>query len=157
MMHRRLWMRGLMWVPVATTAMVVGPRIAAAKDKAKGRARHARICETLKCTEAQEVKLQQVIAELRKDVEPDRESIRKLRGQQAAEFAKDKPSEKKLRSAQAEIAKHRAEISARMHDAMMELHAILNSTQRKELAKIMERGGMRRLMKGHHHRSQMPA
>lgn len=116
----------------------------------EGRGFGARMCAHLECTDTQKEQLRAVMKEMREDIKPDREAIRDLRKKMGEEFAKEKPSEKQLRSLQAQIAKHHGEIADRRLDAMLEVHGLLDAEQRKKLAEKMAKG--KRGKHGKHHR-----
>lgn len=106
------------------------------------------LCAKLECTDTQREELRAVMSELRADSKGDREAIKRLRKQLAAEFAKAQPDEAAMRSIQATIATHQQQMRDRGLDAMLEVHALLDAEQRATLAKAMERRGMRGMMRG---------
>ncbi len=106
------------------------------------------LCARLECTETQKQELRAVMSELRADTKGDRQAIKRLHKQLAAEFAKDKPDEAAMRSIQAQIATHHGEMQARGLDAMMEVHELLDAEQRAKLAPMIEHRGLRGMMRG---------
>lgn len=108
--------------------------------------RRGGICAKLSCTDDQREQIREVMKELRADAKGDREAIKRLHGQMAAEFAKDQPDEAALRAAQAQAAVHEKELRDRGFDALMEVHALLDAEQRASLAKAMKHRGLRGLM-----------
>lgn len=106
------------------------------------------LCAKLECTDTQKDELKEVMTELRTDAKGDREAVKRLNGQLAAEFAKASPDEKAMRSLQGQIASHHQQMQDRAFDAMMEVHGLLDAEQRGQLATMMEHRGMRALMGG---------
>lgn len=96
-----------------------------------------RVCEQLSCTEQQERDIQAVFEQLRIDSKQDREAIRTLHEQLAAEWVKDKPDEKAMAKLHDKIAAHERNLADRRHEAMMELHALLSPEQRKQAAELL--------------------
>ncbi len=149
-----------LWLPALGALTLIGlTGVAVAKPGADGKGadrRHGGMCAKLSCTDQQEQELRAIKAEVRSDSKGDREAIKRLHGQLAAEFAKDTPDEDAMRQVQQQIESHQRDLHDRGFDAMMEVHALLDSDQRAKLAKVMERRGMRGLMGGrkgrHHHR-----
>lgn len=100
-------------------------------------------CAMLECTDDQRSELQAAFKEAREDNKADREAIKRLRGKLAAEWVKDAPDEAAMKKLEAEIRTHHAAMADRMHDAMMEVHGILDAEQRTKMAEAMEkRGGL---------------
>lgn len=125
-----------------TASMVVLPGSASAGE---GHERLAKVCEHIQCSDQQERAIGQVFEQMRIDVKPDREAVRELRGQIAQEWQKDKPDEAKLTKLQDRVASHERNIADRHHEAMMELHDLLDAAQREQivalLAKHHKKGG----------------
>lgn len=113
-----------------------------------GAERRRGLCAKLSCSETQREELRAVLTELRADAKGDREAIRRLRKQLAAEFALDRPDEAAMRATQQKIAVHEQEVRERIFDAMMEVHALLDADQRAQLVKVIEHRGLRAVM-GH--------
>ncbi|MCH9684587.1 MAG: Spy/CpxP family protein refolding chaperone [Deltaproteobacteria bacterium] len=134
---------------VGLTGVAVAKPGADAKG-AEGRHRGG-ICAKLSCTEVQKEKVREVMQEMRADGKADREAIKRLHGQMAAEFAKDAPDEAAMRSIQAEVARHKGELHERGFDAMMEIHGLLDAEQRAKMAEAMERHGPKGMMHGGRH------
>lgn len=91
------------------------------------------------------------VRELRHDVrdqsKAQREEIKQLRREFAAEYAKDRPDLRKLERLEAEIEAKRAEISKLRFGALMQMHDELDAEQRQKIAERMAREG-----KGHKQR-----
>jgi hypothetical protein len=90
------------------------------------------------------------VRELRHDVrdqsKAQREDIKQLRAEFAAEYVKERPDTDKLERLQAEIDAKRSEISAMKFAALMQMHDALDAEQREKLAERMAKQG-----KGKHH------
>lgn len=105
-------------------------------------------CAKISCTDAQREEFKQIKKELRSDSKADREAIKRLHKQMAAEFAKDSPDEATMRRIASQVQTHEQELRERGFDAMMEIHALLDAEQRAKVAEVMEHRGPRALMHG---------
>lgn len=110
-----------------------------------------RLCKKLSCTDAQKAQVAAILTDLKTDTKADREAIRALHGKVMAEYAKAKPDQAEMKVAYAKIDAHRASIRDHVHDAAMELHALLNPTQRQELAEMLGERGLEKMLKGGGH------
>lgn len=131
----------------ATSLSLAAPPPAKGDRPAAG----ARLCAKLSCTEAQATKVAAIVAELKQDTKADRQAMKKLHADVLAEFAKAKPDEGKMKALYAKIDTHRAEIRDRVHDAAMELHGVLDESQRKLLVDKMGKRGLEGLLRGGRH------
>ncbi|MFV8748941.1 Spy/CpxP family protein refolding chaperone [Nannocystaceae bacterium ST9] len=123
---------------IATSLLLSGDALAEGKG---GHGRLAKVCEHIECSEQQDRDIRQVFEQMRIDVKPDRDAIRELRDQIAAEWVKDQPDEAKLAKLADKLAKHERNIADRHHEAMMELHDLLDAAQREQVVAMMaERG-----------------
>jgi hypothetical protein len=107
-----------------------------------------RLCEAVVCTAAQKTQVQSIAKELHEDTKGDREAIRRLERDLATEIAKASPSDDAIEKVAAEIARHQAETTRRALDAVLEVHAVLDATQRGRLAKLVAEHGVRGLLGG---------
>ncbi|MEM7153525.1 MAG: Spy/CpxP family protein refolding chaperone [Myxococcota bacterium] len=136
---------GLALVGLGSAAAIAKP------GSAKGPGADGRrggFCAKIECTDAQREEVKQIKKELRADSKADREAIKRLHQQMAAEFAKDSPDEAAMRRIAAQVQTHEQELRERGFDAMMEIHALLDAEQRATMAKVMEHRGPRALMHG---------
>lgn len=133
----------------AVALLGVGGAALAKPDAARGAdGKRGDLCAKLGCTDTQREQLRAVMTELRADGKADRAAIERLHQQLAAEFAKDKPDEAAMRSIQAKIGAHQAQLEERRLDAMLEVHALLDAKQRAAMAEGMKRHGLRGMMRG---------
>jgi Spy/CpxP family protein refolding chaperone len=107
-----------------------------------------KLCEKLSCTASQKTQIQSITKELKEDTKPDREAIEQTQRKLAVELAKASPSEPAIDGLAAEIAKHQTEITKRGLEAVLEVHALLDATQRARFAEIIADHGVRGLV-GH--------
>lgn len=96
-------------------------------------AKLAKLCERIGCSDEQAADIRVVLQQMRADIKPDREAIRELRGQLAAEWKRAKPDERKLAKIVEQIGAHERNIADRRMEAMLELHPILTPEQREEV------------------------
>ena len=135
------------WVaPVLASAALLATGAVATADPGGGPAAKggpAGVCAKLKCSEDQKTQLRQRYKKLREDSKADREAIKALHGEMAREWTKDAPNESALTKLQAKIHKHRVALATIVHDAMMDVHAVLSPAQRTEFAKLIAKRGFR--------------
>jgi Spy/CpxP family protein refolding chaperone len=136
-------------VCASSTLVLAGPP--AGPGASSGKAGE-RLCKKLSCTDAQEGEVAAIVTDLRTETKADREAIRALHGEVMAEYAKAKPDQAKMKAAYAKIDAHRASIRDHVHDAAMELHAVLKPAQRQELAEMLGERGLEKMLKGGHGR-----
>lgn len=106
----------------------------------------ARLCAKLACTAKQRTEVQSIAKEMIADAQPDREAIRRLQRSLADELAKASPADATLDALAGDIAKHQAEMTKRALDAVLEIHALLDATQRKELSAMIAEHGVKALV-----------
>lgn len=130
-------------LPLGAMALTLGLSSTALAGPPEGRGgKLGKVCQKIECSDDQKTELKQIHKEMRTDAKSDREAIRELHKQMAAEWVKSAPNEKVLDRIQAKIAVHEANIADRRMDMMLELHAVLSPEQRKAFAKLMaERHG----------------
>lgn len=87
--------------------------------------------------------------DLRDQSKAQRDEVKQLRREFAAEYAKEQPDTQKLERLQAEIEAKRAEISELRFAALMQMHDELDAKQRQKIAERMAHEG-----KGHHKRGE---
>lgn len=135
-----------------TTTVLAAPDPAARPPKADAPAAEAagpaRLCETLQCTPSQRAQLRTILAELRDDGQAARDRIRSAEQELARELAEATPDDAALDRIVASIASARATQSELAIDAVVELHALLDATQRARLAEIVRRDGLLGLLPG---------
>jgi Spy/CpxP family protein refolding chaperone len=94
------------------------------------------------------------IREIRHDVrdqsKAQREEIKQLRAEFAAEYAKERPDAEKLEALNAAIETKRAEIRAMRFSALMKMHDELDAAQRERMAERMTHEGKHRGHDGEH-------
>ena len=149
--RRRALLFALVGIPVLAAGVFTSPVASAAFEAGAGEGRGARMCAKLECTDDQEEELRAIFAEMRQDAKGDREAIERLRAQMKTEFAKDKLDEAKLRQLQEQIATHHKELASRRLDAMLDVHGVLDSGQRKKLIDMMEH---RKQKRGEHRKGR---
>lgn len=132
----------------STVVLAAPPRAAGDGPRGPG----ARLCAKLSCTAPQEEKVAAIIKALKVEAKPERQAIRALHGEVMAEYAKAKPDQAKMKKAYAQIDEHRKAIRNHVHDAAMELHAVLDAKQRAALAELVGTRGLERMLKGGHGR-----
>jgi Spy/CpxP family protein refolding chaperone len=108
-----------------------------------------KLCEKLVCTASQKTQVQAIAKELHEDAKPDREAIQQIERKIGTELAKASPNEKTIDALANEIAKHQSEMAKRGLEAVLEVHALLDATQRASFAKLVAERGIRGLMGGH--------
>lgn len=138
-------------LPTLAAVTLMGLGAVAVAKPGQGAKRGA-VCERLGCSDEQRAELGVIVKELRTDAKPDREAIRSLQAELAAEWATDAPDEAKLEALTGQIATHHQAMGRLAQDALMEVHALLDAGQRATLAKLIERRGLRALMGGGRHR-----
>ena len=129
-------------LPVLTLALglSLAPGLAHAK-KGKGGGKLDKICAEIGCSADQKREIGEVFKQMKIDVESDRKALKDLKKQLAAEWVKDKPSERVLASLSAKMAAHERNIADRKLEAMIELHGLLDAEQRAKVAEqLMKRG-----------------
>lgn len=144
----KMFRRGFLLPAVGAVALIGAGSAAFAKpagSQADG-PRRGGLCAKLSCTDTQREELREIMVELRADTKGDREAIKRLRGKLAEQFAKEAPDEAAMRAIQAELATHEKELRERGFDAMMEVHGLLDASQRAQLAEVMKHRGPRALM-----------
>jgi Spy/CpxP family protein refolding chaperone len=138
--HRRFVLTSLAGLALVG-ALLVPTSAIAGKGKAKGHGKLDRLCEQIACTEAQVKDIGQIFEQLRADIKPDREAIRELRQQLSSEWQTEKPDERKLAKLADKIAAHERNVADRQMEAMLELHGLLTSEQRAEVAEKLMKAG----------------
>ena len=116
----------------------------AGKGKQKGHSKLDRICEQIACSEAQAKDIAQIFEQLQSDIKPDREAVRELRQQLAAEWKLDRPDERKLAMLADKVAAHERNMADRQMEAMLELHGLLTAEQREQVAEHLLKLGHRK-------------
>jgi hypothetical protein len=122
---------------------------AAAKPAGDRPGMAGKLCEKLACTATQKTKVQEIAKEMHEDIKPDRESIQKIERKIGVELAKANPSDKVIDTLAGELVRHQSEMTKRALDSVLEVHAILDATQRAEFAKMIAEHGTHRLLGGH--------
>ena len=148
---------------VASAAPAEAPAAAKKKKKKKGKAgkknkkkagkkqgkKHMRgLCAQLSCTDEQATKISARLQSLREEHRDVRKGQASLQTSLSRELAKDKPSKKELARIQKDIERAQTKLAEATIDALLDIHAVLEPAQRKTLATMVERNGLRRLMKG---------
>lgn len=149
---------------VASAAPAEAPVAAKKKKKKKAKAgkknkkkkagkkqgkKHMRgLCAQLSCTDAQAEKISARLQSLREEHRDARKGQASLQTSLSRELAKDKPSKKELARIQKDIERAQTKLAESTIDALLDVHAVLEPEQRKTLAAMVERNGLRRLMKG---------
>lgn len=141
---------------ITTTLLTLGfagalsdaPATAATEAKREHHGVAGKLCEKLSCTSAQKTQVQSIAKELHEDTKPDRESIQRLQRKLGAELAKASPSEPAIDTLAGELARHQSEMTKRALESVLELHAVLDATQRARFAEIVAEHGVRGLV-GH--------
>ncbi|HET6583662.1 MAG TPA: periplasmic heavy metal sensor [Nannocystaceae bacterium] len=137
---------------ITTTLLSLGLLGAVADAPAPTKGEHpgfaGKLCEKLTCTASQKTQVQSITKELKEDTKPDREAIQQTQRKLAVELAKASPSEKVVDTLAAEMAKHQAEMTKRGLEAVLEVHALLDASQRTRFAEIIADHGVRGLI-GH--------
>ncbi len=145
---------------VASAAPADAPVAAKKKKKKKAKAakkkagknqgkKHMRgLCAQLSCTDAQAEKVSARLQSLREEHRDARKGQASLQTSLSRELAKDKPSKKELARIQEDIERTQAKLIEATIDALLDVHAVLEPEQRETLAAMVERNGLRRLMKG---------
>lgn len=131
-----------------------------AKGKKKGK-KHAKagkhmrgLCAQLRCTETQTEQITTRLQALREQQQDARKGQAALQTALSRELAKEKPSKKELARIQKDLARMQTKATESTLDALLDIHAVLDAEQRKTLATLVERNGLRRLLRGggHHPR-----
>ncbi len=107
------------------------------------------LCAQLQCTDAQAEQIGARMQTLRTAMRSQRVAQQSLQTSLSRELAKETPSKKELARIRKESAQLHAKISDAMLDALLDVHAVLNAEQRARFASIVERRGLRRVLKGH--------
>lgn len=124
------------------------------KKKGKGKKKHAKaarnLCAKLVCTEDQAKQINTRLQSLRQQHRKARETRASLQTALSREVAKDKPSKKELARIQKELSRMQQRQSKASFDALMDVHAVLDPAQRKTLSGMVERQGLRRVLRAGH-------
>lgn len=112
------------------------------QPSAPGAAAPGRLCETLQCTPSQRAELRTILLELREDGGATRDRVRSAEQDLARELAKATPDQEAIDGIVARIAAARTAQSELAIDAVIELHALLDATQRARLAEIVRSEGL---------------
>ena len=137
-----------------TTLLTIGlaSTLADAPAAAKPAREHpgiaGKLCEKLVCTATQKTQVQAIAKELHEDTKPDRESIQRIERKLGTELAKPSPSDAVIDTLAGELARHQTEMTKRALESVLEVHALLDATQRDRFAKMIAEHGMRGLMRG---------
>lgn len=133
-------------------ALALGAATAEAAPAKGQRGPGGNLCEQIKCSADQKTELGEIMQELRRDVEADHRAAQRVRGEMIKEWAKDKPSPKRLDKLRSDLERHHKEMSDRRFGAMMEMHAVLTAKQRKDVAKLAADGKAPGFMGGPGHK-----
>ena len=139
--HSRRW--GFVGAVAVVGALALGSEANAEPPQGRGN-----LCQQLSCTQDQEEELRGLIMDFRQDTKGDRDALKRLAKQAAKEFGKSKPNEQQLDNIRKQIAKHRTMIEKRVFQLLIEVHEELDASQREQLAKLIEKNGLRRLLAG---------
>jgi len=120
------------------------------KGKAKkgGKQTARGLCAHLACTADQAERITARLGKLRQQRRDARKGQLSLQTALSREVAKEAPSKKELSRIRKELAAMHTKTSDATLDALLDIHAISNPEQRKALAEMVERHGLRRMMKG---------
>lgn len=119
------------------------------KHKKKGGKKHMRgLCAQLSCTDEQATKISARLQSLREEHRDARKGQASLQTSLSRELAKDEPSKKELARIREDIGRAQTRLAEATIDALLDIHAVLGPEQRKTLAAMVERNGLRRLLKG---------
>ncbi|MCB9703173.1 MAG: periplasmic heavy metal sensor [Myxococcales bacterium] len=124
---------------------------AAGEPGGGGHSKVERLCKRLECSADQTTQLQAIGKRVAEESRGDREALKTLKGQLAAEIAKDRPSEATLKKIFADMNRRQDAIQGRMQAALIEAHKLLTSSQRAELAKMIEKRGPKAMFFGGGH------
>ncbi|MGH1345127.1 MAG: Spy/CpxP family protein refolding chaperone [Nannocystales bacterium] len=140
---------------VSSTALAAAPDALAqtasqGKKGKKGKAgKQARgLCAQLSCTDAQSEQVGAHLQALRERQSSARVGQQALNTSLSRELAKNKPSKKELARIQKDLARTQAKMTEATLSTLLDIHALLDPTQRQRLSSMVERGGLRRLFKG---------
>jgi len=127
-----------------------------AKKGKKGKGHARGLCAQLSCTDAQAETIGTRLKTLREQHREARKNQASLQTALSRELAKEKPSKKELARVQKDLARMQAKMADATLDALLDIHAVLDAEQRKTLASLVERNGLRRLMRGGGHKGRGP-
>lgn len=119
-----------------------------ADAKGKKGNRIERLCKKIECTASQKTQLQSIHKDAKANKKGQREQVRQLKAQMAAEFRKQNPSERVLNDISNKLAKHHDKQRAERIKLMLKVHRILTPQQREKLATMLEKRGPGALMGG---------
>ena len=131
--------------------LFASPDAAARPEGPRQEARGGKMCEKLGCTEAQKVQLKQIRDAAKDKIKPEREAIRALKQEIAAEYRKDRLDNTRLRDLYGRLDAREATIDGYRRAMRAQVHAVLTPEQRVAVAERMERRGERGHGKGKGH------
>ena len=133
------------------TMFAAGDAGAARDDGPRHEARGDKMCAKLGCTDAQKAQLAQIREGMKDKIKPEREAIRGLKQQIAAEYRKDKLDSTRLRDLYAQLDARKGTIEGYRRAMRAQVHAVLTPDQRAAAAERMERRAERGHGKGKGH------
>lgn len=104
-------------------------------------ARGERVCEKIGCTDAQKAELASIREAVKPKIKAEREAIRGLKKQIAAEYRKDRLDEARLRDLYKQLDARKATIEGYRRAMRAQVHAVLTPAQRAAVAELKERKG----------------
>lgn len=122
----------------------------AAPEGAEGPAKiGAKVCQRLACTDAQKVELKKIREQTAPKIKAEREAIKALRGEIAAEFRKDRLDNSRLSGLYTQLDARKKTIAGLRRGAMAQVHAVLTPAQRQQLGEMLERRAQHGKGRGH--------
>lgn len=133
------------------TMFAGGDAGAAPVDGPRHEARGGKMCEKLGCTDAQKAQLKQIRDGVKDKIKVEREAIRGLKQQIAAEYRKDKLDSARLRDLYGQLDARKGTIEGYRRAMRAQVHAVLTPEQRAAVADKLERRAERGHGKGKGH------
>ncbi len=127
-----------------------GSKKKGSKKKGSKQERVRSLCADLSCTEAQRERVAASVQALREQHRAARAGEQALHTSLSRELAKDKPSKKELQRIHNDLARMQSTMADATLDTLLDIHAVLDPTQRERLASMVEHDGLRRLFKPGH-------
>lgn len=100
-----------------------------------------KMCERLSCTDAQKAELKKIRDATRPKIQAEREAMRGIKGEIAAEFRKDRLDNARLKALYGQLDARKDTIEGLRRGMMTQIHAVLTPAQREQMARAFERRG----------------
>ncbi len=120
---------------LGASSLAFGPGTSPAPHRKGG------LCSALECTDAQREQIQSIRKQLRANLKPQRQAIKGIHRDLAAEYAKANPDDRAMKRLMKSLSTRKDTVSEMHQAALMETHAVLTPQQRTELSRRVARRG----------------